>query len=350
MWESKYGNEPADLKLLVLRFSRKIWIFLLAVIAGSTVTGALYFVQHVVLAPAPEYVAHSMMYVDFVRGEGREPKYYTFNTAGWSGFVKTDEILDKAVEQLKTNEEAQKLEMPISKEEMRACVDASVDADYRVVDLLVTSTDPERAVIIAHAVEAAFPVFGDSMQEIEQVRVMTSADTATRVWVDTATYRAFIWGGILAGVIVFLVLLVRLILDEAVYVPETLRRRYGFPVLGVAFDKESTDTFAMKQQEQLKQNIAYFCKEDSYYRLAVGQRENILQHPEEMSKIKDATGVVLEIPAGVQNGKIVEETIGQLQQHDIKIYGMVLVQTKERLLKAYYSPLWIEKKKERHGC
>ena len=97
MWESKYGNEPADLKLLVIRFSGKIWMLLLAMVIGAAVCGTGYFVQHVVLAPAPEYVAHSMMYVDFVRGDGKEPKYYTFNTAGWSGFVKTDEILDTAM-------------------------------------------------------------------------------------------------------------------------------------------------------------------------------------------------------------------------------------------------------------
>jgi len=322
MWESKYGNEPADLKLLVIRFSRKIWMILLAVVIGAIVGGAGYFVQHVVLAPAPEYVAHSMMYVDFVRGEGKEPKYYTFNTAGWSGFVKTDEILDTAMEQLEQNGEAEKLATPITKEEMRASVDASVDADYRVVDLLVTSTDPDRAVIIAHGVEQAFPVFGNSMQEIEQVRIMTSADTATRVWVDTATYRAVIWGGFLAGLLVFFIMLFYVSLDDSVYVPETVRRRYGFPVL------EEKDIIESKM-----------------LRIPTSQKENIIKNPKLLEETMQHDNVILEIPAGDHNGKVVEETIGQLQQKDKKIVGVILTNKDERLLNLYYGPFPKKNKK-----
>ena len=334
MWESKYGNEPADLKLLVIRFSGKIWMLLLAMVIGAAVCGTGYFVQHVVLAPAPEYVAHSMMYVDFVRGDGKEPKYYTFNTAGWSGFVKTDEILDTAMEQLAQDSAVQQLTEPITKEEMRASVDASVDADYRVVDLLVTSTDPNRAVVIAHAVEQAFLVFGDSMQEIEQVRVMTSADTATRVWVDAATYRAVIWGAILGGLLIFFILLFYVTLDDSVYVPETLRRRYGFPVLVEEnlFNDSIAGTDGVEQK---------------FTRIPASQKENIIENPKLLEKADQCDNIVLEIPSGDHNGKIVEETIGQLQQREKKIVGVILTNRDEKLLKAYYGPSFLKKGKQK---
>ncbi|MDD2970564.1 MAG: hypothetical protein PHE02_00335 [Lachnospiraceae bacterium] len=344
MWESKSQNEPADLKLLAIRFFRKIWILLLAIVTGAVVCGTGYYVKHVLLAPAPEYVAHSMMYVDFVRGEGQEPKYYTFNTAGWSGFVKTDEILDKAMEVLGKDPVAQQFSTVITKEEMRASVDASVDADYRVVDLLVTNTDPHRAVVIAHAVEQAFPVFGDSMQEIQQIRVLTSADTAKRVWVDTATWRAVIWGGILGGLLVFFILLIRVTLDDSVYVPETLRRRYGYPVLGVmlASDnrKNAGNQFREQLQRQLEENRAYFCGDAPYLEIKTGKAENIFTNPELLSQLNAYEGAVLIVPSGAQNGKLLEETMGQVEQRGKQILGMILTEGDEHLLKAYYHPLW----------
>lgn len=331
MWECKYGTEPADLKLLAIRFSKKIWMVLVAALIGAVTCGTAYFLIHVVLAPEPEYVANSMLYVDFVQGEGEAPKYYTFNTAGWSGFVKTDEILDKAMsymsdeiqqaDYLKTDEKAAMISTPIDKEEMRASVDANVDADYRVIDLLVTNTNPDRAVVIAHSVEKAFEDFAGEMREIEKIRVMTSAVTAKQILVDTATYRAVIWGAILAAVFVLFVMLIHVILDDSIYVPITFERRYGIPMLG-------------NDLEEIKRNTALLCANgEKVTHITIGKG---LIGNAELAHVKPGDSVILDIAAGAHNGKIIEHAISQLQKLDCRIVAAMLINADEKLLKAYY--------------
>ncbi len=367
MWECKYGKEPADLKLLAIQFYRKIWILLVAALLGAVLFGTGYFIRYVVLAPEPTYEAHAMLYVDFVNGTDGKPMYYTFNTAGWSGFVKTDEILDRAVAYLQADEAAVSLSPAIDKAEMRESVEASVDADYRVVDLTITNTDPERAVIISHAIENGFLDFGNTMQEIEQIRIMTSADKADRIIVDTYTYRAIIWGAVIASVIVLLAMAIQTILDDSIYVPITFERRYGIPMLGVimafrrpANQNSTEDSFQKARYEEIKANLEHLCIDGKVALLTVdkdmaGVKEhrdtenaallqiarlpkiaNLLQYPEEIKKLTQYEAVILEVPSGRHNGKLIEYTIAQAEKFNCKIKAAILTDADGKLLKTYY--------------
>lgn len=367
MWECKYGKEPADLKLLAIQFYRKIWILLVAALLGAVLFGTGYFIRYVVLAPEPTYEAHAMLYVDFVNGTDGKPMYYTFNTAGWSGFVKTDEILDRAVAYLQADEAAVSLSPAIDKAEMRESVEASVDADYRVVDLTITNTDPERAVIISHAIENGFLDFGNTMQEIEQIRIMTSADKADRIIVDTHTYLAIIWGAIIASVIVLLTMAIQAILDDSIYVPVTFERRYGIPMLGVIMasrkpeDQNSTeDSFQKARYEEIKANLEHLCidgkmalltvsadipcvkeAEDTKYATLLQiarlpKIANLLQYPEEIKQLTQYEAVILEVPSGRHNGKLIEYTIAQAEKFNCKIKAAILTDADGKLLKTYY--------------
>lgn len=367
MWECKYGKEPADLKLLAIQFYRKIWILLVSALLGAVLFGTGYFIRYVVLAPEPSYETHAMLYVDFVESDEGGPKYYAFNTAGWSGFVKTDEILDRAVAYVQEDAEAAALATPIDKAEMRESVSASEDADYRVVDLTVTNADPERAVMISHAVEKGFLDFGKGMREIEQIRIMTTADKADRIMVDTHTYRAIVWGAIIASVIVLLIMAIQAILDDSIYVPVTFERRYGIPMLGVIMASrkpanlnDTEDSFQKARNEEIKVNLEHLCIEEKMAVLTVstdmaGEIEhkdtenaallqiarlpkiaNLLQYPEEIKKLMQYEAVILEVPAGRHNGKLIEYTIAQAEKTNCKVKAAILTNADEKLLKMYY--------------
>ncbi len=367
MWESKYGKEPADLKLLAIQFYRKSWIVFVSALLGGILFGTGYFIRNVVLAPEPSYEAHAMLYVDFVESDEGGPKYYAFNTGGWSGFVKTDEILDRAIAYLQKDENAAALTNPIDKEEMRESVKASVDADYRVVDLIVTNADPERAVMISHAIEKGFLDFGEAMKEIEQIRIMTTADKADRIMIDTDTYRAIIWGAIITSVIVMLIMAIQTILDDSIYVPITFERRYGIPMLGATMAsrrpadlKGMEDSFQKARNAEINTNYEYLCTEEKMAVLTVStdmadMKEykdienaallqiaglpkvmNLLQHPEEIKKLTQYEGVIMEVPAGRHNGRIIEYTIAQTEKFDCKVKAAILIHADEKLLKTYY--------------
>lgn len=341
----KYGKECADLKLLAIRFIRKSWILLAAVLIGGAVFGIGYFMKTVILAPVPEYETYSMLFADFVEAEDGKPKYYTFNTAGWAGFVKTDEILDKAVPHMKTF---------VSKEELRNSVSASMDSDYRVVELIVSNPNPELALSIAHAMEQAFVEFASDMKEIDQIRIMTSADKAERVYITVHTYRVVLWGAVLAAVSVLFVMLLKEVLDDAIYVPIIFERRYQIPMLGaVTGTEESTAaeiTANLKYLRKTASKIALVgidavtAETEKTLILAATGEETVqmtvfpalLQNIGQVEEIRKFDGVILDIPAGKQNGKLIEKTLSLLAKQDCNVIAAVLSNADASLLKSYY--------------
>ncbi|MEG1847967.1 MAG: hypothetical protein RR238_05800 [Lachnospiraceae bacterium] len=343
---NQYGTEPADLKLLAIRLSRKIWIVIVVALWGGMLFGAGYFIKHVVMAPEPQYKTDSLLYVDFVEDEDLDgkPKYYTYNEAGWAGFVKTDTILDKAIPHL-TN--------PLLKEELRASVEAKVDSDYRFVELTVTHPKAVVALDIAHAMEQAFTEFAGEMQEIEQIRVMTRATEPQRVLIDTHTWRAALWGMILASVALILFILVKEVLNDAIYVPLTFEKRYGIPMLGAIVEKGDSNLV------QITHNLDYLRRGQHLALVSIRGNSRIdtidaplarlakevldidavytpIQYPEQMEDIRTFDGVILEVPAGIKNGALIEDTLSMLKKHDCSVVAALLTHADAGLLRAYY--------------
>ncbi len=229
MFECNYGLEAYDRKLNAILFIRKIWIILVAAVAGALVSGSVYFIMFILFAPEPQYRTYSMLYVDFVEGEDG-PQYYTFNDAGWAGFVKTDVILDYALDYRDSAGEDMNL---FTKEELRKSVSAGTDADYRIVELEVTNLDPEIALEMAHDMEQGFIKFAGDMRECEQIRIMTQASQAKMILVDDNTVRVTLWGAFVLGCFAWMGIVISISLDDSVYIPDTFEKRYGINVIGV---------------------------------------------------------------------------------------------------------------------
>ena len=228
MLECNYGHEIYDRKLNAILFLRKLWLIIVAAGIGALLAGSVYYIKFILFAPEPEYRTYSMLYVDFVEGEDG-PQYYTFNAAGWAGFVKTDVILDYA---LAYREEAGEEVNLFTKEELRQSVSAGTDADYRIVDLYVTHKDPAIALEMAQAMEQGFVKFADDMRECEQIRVMTKAVSADRILIDDNTPRVVFWGAMIAGALVWMSIAIALRLDDSVYFQDQFEKRYKIAVTG----------------------------------------------------------------------------------------------------------------------
>ena len=60
-------REGIDLKLMALLYRKKIWISLVGMLVGAVFAGGLYFLMHVLYAPAREYEAVSKLYLTFAK-------------------------------------------------------------------------------------------------------------------------------------------------------------------------------------------------------------------------------------------------------------------------------------------
>lgn len=367
MWEFQYGQEAYDRKLNAILFLKKGWMILLAAILGAILFGSVYFIRFVLFAPKPEYKTQSMLYVDFVEGEDG-PQYYTFNAAGWSGFVKTDIILDYA---LSYRAEMGKESTLFSKEELRESVSAGTDADYRIVDLYVTNKDPAIALEMAEAMEQAFILFAGDMRECEQIRVMTKAVKADRILAKDETVRVTIWGAILFGSLSFMGLMITIALDDSIYLPDQFEKRYGIPVLGALLaprnrleeedreiDLENETLLGLKQSLADIEKIGFVTidgkgrkveEEGRHLKMLLQQMEleitdvmikNIIRHAEYSTEFQAEQVAILVIPCGQRNGKRIEKAIHMLQKQDVKIAGTILLEVEETLLHRYYFHLF----------
>lgn len=359
MWECNYGRENYDRKLNAILFLRKTWMIVAAACVGALLAGSIYYIKFVLFAPEPEYRTYSMLYVDFVEGEDG-PQYYTFNDAGWAGFVKTDTILDYA---LAYREEAGEEVNLFSKEELRESVSAGTDADYRIVDLYVTHKDPAIALEMAQAMEQGFVKFADDMRECEQIRVMTHAVSAERVLIDDNTPRVTFWGAMIAGAIVWMVIAISLKLDDSVYFQDQFEKRYGIFVAGAmikhgknkapypdveffdfqCFASRTEILFAVgegskKDLEQIENKLESLFElhgvENTFIKVI-----NIVKHPEFLENQEDKE-IFMMVPCGARNGRRIEKMINQIHRNQMKISGAILTDVDAILLNQYYFKLF----------
>jgi len=359
MLECNYGHEIYDRKLNAILFLRKLWLIIVAAGIGALLAGSVYYIKFILFAPEPEYRTYSMLYVDFVEGEDG-PQYYTFNAAGWAGFVKTDVILDYA---LAYREEAGEEVNLFTKEELRQSVSAGTDADYRIVDLYVTHKDPAIALEMAQAMEQGFVKFADDMRECEQIRVMTKAVSADRILIDDNTPRVVFWGAMIAGALVWMSIAIALRLDDSVYFKDQFEKRYKIAVTGsiMKHKKNKTpypdieffdfDCFASRPEivfavgegnktelEQTENNLESLFElhgvEHSFIKVI-----NIVKSPESLETLNE-TEVFLLIPCGARNGRRIEKMIHQVHRNQIKIAGVVLTDVDAILLHQYYFNLF----------
>lgn len=222
MWECNYGEEPIDLKLLFLRFIRKMWLVLVGTTAGVLLIGGGYFLVKVVYAPAREYKAESVYYVDFAVPD-EELQYTYINEYTWGQWITTDVFTDYTLKHMKHR---------ITKEELTGYITAKLPSDLRVTVSTVVTHDPELTIDISKALEQAYVNFGRIQKECREIRVVTSPDKAELVTADVRVMRACILGGMIGLFVTVFSMLLWYILDDSVYVPETFERRYHIPMLG----------------------------------------------------------------------------------------------------------------------
>lgn len=387
LFACRYENEPADLKLLLIYVLKRIRFVIYFMLFGALVFASVYYLKTYVLVEEKEYVATGelyLVYADDVRMENIYINDYT-----WQKLVQTDKAIDYALEHIDST---------VSEEYLKEVVTAGLVSDVRFVTLKVTTNDPDLSVEIAQAFQGAIVELGEEMIDIESVKVFTEADSAEEITGDDRTLRMACTGAIIGTLLSLFGIIMQYIFDDSVYVISQFERRFGIPVMGIcihakgnevagekivgrknkldpsrlwgrqaikvnfrAFTKDCKKIVAvdmalktktdvpfeilrdakqkLEQDEllavamgDLKEEDTFFAAED-YELIKVG---SINENAEVVTECAKADGVVLMVPCGAHNGKILERAIDLLIKQDCNIVGALLYDGNASLLKMYY--------------
>lgn len=347
MWEGSYGKEPFDLRLTVLCLLRRIWLILAVTLSGTVVFGGGYYVKNVLLQPDPDYRATSTYRVDYNLEKESELSTMHINEMTWNTYVDTQMFLEQVRVHLPT-------QIQYTEEELAEAISAVVASNLKVVSTVVTTASAEDSLTIASAVEAAMEEdFPDYISEITSIFVMDPAETAEAVYPDVRPLRAVVLSALLSLFFSVVILLLKDLGDDHIWLPSALRRRYGLAVLGtpksralkenmsyllsgrkkIAVCPVQEDVDTGKVLEELRMADAVQVLGEDVEWITV---QSPIREPESCRTLREADGILLAVSAGSHGGKQLEYVLEYLKQQDCKITAAILINADERLLKWYY--------------
>lgn len=353
MWEWNYAKEPFDMKLLVLRLMKKVWIPIAAALLGAVLVGGGYFLAKEVFGGPDTYEVTATYYVEYGKDPETGNDYTYINYASWDTWIKTDYFADNIWDAAMAEGFAPE-RFGVEKADLEGFLSADLPSDLRMPVSTVKTEDAELTDILARAVEKAFVRFGEEQREIDEIRVVDTTEVSLTDR-DVRTLRACILGAVLAVFFALVGMLLYFIADDGIYIPRVFSCRYGIPALGAAAG-ESEGLHLLKGTAE---NVKYRFREcrtvavtaveaETDLRAVAGllekaqERErkyvcipSILQIPEAAEKLRETDGVLLLVKAGAGNGKQIEKALHELKVQDCEVKGVLLTDADERLIRLY---------------
>ncbi len=402
LYSCKYGNEPADLKLMVVYFLKNIHYVLFSALAGLILAALSYYLFTFVLVEEHDYVATGELYLEYATDVRLDNVY--INDYTWQGLVHTDKAVDFVME---------KLSFTITEEELKASVTANLVSDVRFVTLKVTTTDPGRSVEIAQAYQEAIIHFADEMVDIERIVVFTDADTAREITADNKVVNMGLAGMAIGTFLSVFAILFFFTMDDSIHVPATFERRFGIPVIGIFHNKTNKELQRIDEGttgkqpgekkalgiiniQAAKNNLKVLARgcmdiavtdisitpigsvpfemllylkllieQDEMTAVAIGdlaeadtqfsapnfrmdQKSAFCEDANVAAECAKYDGTILLVRAGEHNTRMLESTINLFQKQECNIIGVLLYDADYRLLQFYYfTPISL---KERPGA
>lgn len=367
MWKGYYGKEPFDLRLTALRLLRNLNKILVLTAAGTLLFGGGYYVKNVVLRPAIEYSVTSTYKVQYVTEPAQSGDYY-INAATWETLVHTQEFTDAVQMHLQEIAGSGNVSMSnLTAEQLSVAISAKLPSDWHIPTTTVVTEQPEQSALIAHAVELTMTnEFVEMMQaEVKSVAVLDSG-MAEEVPLDVRPVRAFVLSAILSFFFVTVVFLLRELGNDSIWLPGTIRKRYGLATLGTLNSVELVENIKFLFSDKEKVTVCTVDGNVNPTEVIEGLQERMqeegadfaaltecwtavpspLLSPEVCEVLREADGILLAVRAGQHAGKPLEYVMEYFAQQKCEITGVILCEADELLIKAYYClPLITEKQK-----
>lgn len=332
-----YKKEPFNFKLFVLNMLGKWYQFVLCAVVGAVLFGSIYYLYKVVYAPAREYRAIATYYIEYAKDPLLGEPYSYFNEYTLDGWLSTAVFMEQVLPKLSTKLTAEELDERIS---------LTVPSDVRVIQLTATSSDPVLTMEILQAYDEALVTFAERQREINAIKVQDMPDEAYQIKADIRTRRAFVLGAVLGFFTGSMYLVLNYLLDDGIYLPETLKKRHGLKVLGADVSEElaANVLFAVKEM----QKVAVTSVGDTpslpevldVLKGMAPEKEWVLvpamvQCPEAGEVLRGCDGCILTVVSGVDKSGAIDRVLHYYEQQQVAIIGTVLWNADEKLLKRY---------------
>ncbi|MCM1326815.1 MAG: hypothetical protein NC094_08215 [Bacteroidales bacterium] len=360
MWEGCYGREPFDLRLTVLRLIRNLHKIIFVTLAGALLFGGGYYVKNVLLRGAPEYAVTSVYKLVYTDEPSKSGDYY-INEMSWNTYVHSTDFLDAVWKHLEEATITYDSVYVTSREQLASMIEVKVASDIHIPSTIVTAYSPGWCVLVAQAVEKTMvSEFVQSNREISDIHVMTPAEDAVLVEPDVRPVRAFILSGILSAFFAVAVFLLRELSVDSIWLPATLRMRYGLVPVGTIKSRELESN--LEYRFRGKKRVAVYAVDEKtdpvkvveklpgiaeWMAVPKSQAGSEPQASSESQILRSADACLLVVRAGSHAGKPLECLLEYFAAQDISVTAALLWEADEALLAAYYG--W-KKQKECGGA
>lgn len=351
MWKGYYGKEPFNLRLTVLRMLN--WLPLIAAVTllGTAVFGGGYYVKNVLLRGQRYYEATSFYRVDYAVDDVEDMMDVFINEMSWNTYMQSAMFQDAVQAHL-----AEAGVTGVSDQELAESIKAFVLSDVRVPSTTVTTDSPEKSVSIARAVEAAMTgEIAEGISELAAVTVIEPGQEAKEVLPNIRVGRAFVFSAVMSSFFVVIILLLKETGDDGLWLPESLRKRYGLKAAGTL------------RSPELAENLGYFFREAGTADAPAGKiavcpvqekldAQKVLEQlrevcpdvvgegwfgvnspladPKVCRQLREAGGILLAVRAGGA-GRTLEQVLDYLEQQDCHVTAAILWDADEKLLRRY---------------
>ncbi|MCM1213764.1 MAG: hypothetical protein NC331_00680 [Lachnospiraceae bacterium] len=354
MWEGKYGKEPFDLRLTVLRLIASLDKVLVFTLAGTLLFGGGYYVKNVLMRSEKQYGITSTYRVEYAVEEEKDIGIVYINEMSWNTYLHSQEFLDMVMAHLEEEARFYDSDWPdqISAEQVSGSLTAYLASDLRVPSTTVITGSGVVSRLIARAVEQAMTEdFPGAVREITDIRVIDAPETAEEVVPDVRPGRAFALSAVLSCFFTIVILLLKETGDDNIWLPATIRKRYGVKVAGTLESPGLSENLHYLYKGKKKVAVCGVQAETDPAEILAAVRGKCgeplqteewfaapspLLCPESCRALREADGILLAVQAGAHAGKQLEYCLEYLRQQDCKVASVILWNADEKLIRAYY--------------
>lgn len=383
MWEGSYASEPFDLRLTVLRLVRNLGRILLAVLVGTLLFGGGYYVRNVLLGRQPNYESVITCKLEYTNPPVQSGDYY-INEMTWNTYLDSEEFR-RMVE-----ESEPFVYMDVTADMWTECpggvaqaLSAAVASDIHVPSFTVSTPVREKTNTLCQVVQKVLAEeFAAGIPEVASIKVIDVSGPEL-VKPDVRPLRAVILSAVLSCFFAVVFVLLREIGADSIWLPATLRRRYGLKPLGTIKSIECKENICYlfknnrkvavcpvddginpqdvtKSLQEILQNVPWDGRHEVQHEVS-GQKDSQglrqiewlavptpLLSPETVEALRGTDGVLLVVEAGLHTGRHLEYVLEFLAVQDISVTAALLWNADETLLRCYY--LLSGRGFDRHGA
>ncbi len=334
---SEYGAEPFDLRLCLLRMVRHMPLLVGLIFLGTLLIGGGYYLCNVVFAKDLGYSATATYKVTYVTPPTASGDYY-INYATWNTYVTSAEFLDLLLAQ------DEMTGVSLSAEEVAQTLSVAVASDVMMPSVTVTGDDLAVVAAISNGVQALLTdVYLPYLPEVSEIRCIDPG-VASAVEADVRPVRAALLGLVLSAFFVIVLYLLKECTDDAIYLPKTLRRRYGLHCAGSISAKGFTENLryacegrggivvCAQEETPLLATLGAQLRTNTMYREVIAPMGDLVQ----TKALREADCVVLLVEAGPHAGKKLELLLEYFLEQNIAVTTTVLYNADDLLIKWYY--------------